>query len=138
VEIDPRFAEQLRALYYPTTKTDGRSGEVGCGDYLTLPEPTELYDTALMNPPYEDGLDGRFVEKAMAESRRVVALLRLDALGGKGRHGRVWARESFGLAGLVVLVGRPDFGGPHGAMGDYCVIDLRRGWSGDTRMEWWV
>ena len=150
VEIDPRYAEPLRSQHSPYrfSLRDVPQCEVCCGDYLAMLAPAEIYDTALMNPPYEGGLDGKFLAKAMDESRRVVALLRLDALGGKDRHERVWSQigallgvlagNGYGLAGLVVLVKRPDFGGEHGAMGDYCVVDLRRGWTGDTRVEWWT
>jgi predicted RNA methylase len=135
IELDPRWAKKLDTI---------ERVEVEARDYLMRPAREHRYDLTLMNPPYEDGLDGRFLEKAMNESDRVVALIRTVALNGDDRYRRVWRRcnddGDFGMVGLAVLANRPDFGGEHGAMADFVVIKIVRRTVNripSARVEWW-
>ncbi len=136
-ELDPRSVAWLRNLAFPRV-------DVIEGDYLAAPVPIARYELAVMNPPYEDGQDGAFLEKAMDESDRVVALLRLVALAGQERYRRVWSRvgdgREFTMAGLAILSARPDFGGEDGAKADFAVVKLTREQvygGGRTAVEWW-
>lgn len=151
-ELAPNWAAHLRRVY----GASWRNVNVVEGDYLSAPSPEVRYDLAPMNPPYEGGLDGEFVEKTMCESDRVVAILRLVALVGQARTEEVWSRCSddgyFALVGLALFSGRPRFE-PGRAVGDreadgsaktdFCVVKLRRrdqaeiGRSIPTQIEWW-
>lgn len=136
-EIDPRWATHLR-------ETCGVHVEE-C-DYLTRPGPAEPYDLAIMNPPYEGGLDSAFVAKAMGESRRIVALVRSAFLHGLTRHDRIWSRVEVGpwrLVSIAYLVGRPSFLAAGAASGsplsDFVALKLSRveGERGPS-VEWWA
>lgn len=137
-ELDPRHAVHLR-VHYGAGNTS-----VLEGDYLEAPAPRLRYDLALMNPPYEGGLDGRFLEKAMDESERVVALIRLVALAGQERCRRVWSRvgpgREFEMTGLGIMSARPDFGGNGNAKSDFAAVKLMRSEFNEGRgcaVEWW-
>jgi predicted RNA methylase len=134
IEIDPAFANKHGFI---------------CEDYLAAPAPITRYDLAILNPPYEDGADGKFLAKAMDESERVVALCRLNVVTGKARHERVWSRVDDGswtLSGLAFLVGRPSFLAAGLAtdspLSDFVAIKLRRTSPGipakATHVEWWT
>lgn len=136
-ELDPRSVAWLRGLDFPRV-------DVVEGDYLAAPAPAARYDLCVQNPPYENGQDGAFLEKAMNESERVVALVRLVALAGQERYRRVWSRvgegREFVMAGLAILSARPDFGGEDGAKADFAVVKLSRRevcTVDRTAVEWW-
>lgn len=141
IEIDPRHADALRAQGLPGVNVE-------CGDYLARPAPAEKYDLCLMNPPYEGGLDSRFIAKAMAESKRVVALVRLAMLETQRTYERVWEHVQCGdwaLVGMAVFVRRPVFVAPGadstGGMTAFAAVKLSRVY-GDrqergTHVEWW-
>ena len=93
LEIDPYWARRL-AESDPTVAVL----EV---DALTVAWPS--VDAVLMNPPYEEGRDGDFLERAIDAAPRVVAILRLSALAGLRRHAGVWSRCEPG--GDVALTG---------------------------------
>lgn len=148
IELDPKWAAGLEtmAAEHPC------SVAVECCDYMKRPAPAERYGLSLMNPPYEGGLDGLFVEKAMAESERVIALVRSAFLHGAARHSRVWSQTqgpnaSWSLIGIAYLVGRPSFsaGGEESGspLSDFIAIKLARDpgewWrrQGGTLVEWW-
>lgn len=86
IDLDPVTAAHLNATCWPI---DVR---VECADYLLRPPPAEPYDLALLNPPYEKGRDSLFISKAMDESLRVVALVRLAMLETNRSYDRVWSR----------------------------------------------
>lgn len=141
VEIDPRYAAQLEGA--------GDRVRVDCTDYLTRPPPPTPYDFCVMNPPYEDGLDRLFLAKAMAESRRVVALVRLAALEGAGRYEAVWSRivaREWRLVGLAVFVSRPVFDAgdvsSDGGKVAFVALKLSRSHEDEqeprTAVEWWT
>jgi hypothetical protein len=139
VELDMRWYDRLVA-------DDALAGaHFELGNYLMRPAPAVRYDLTLTNPPYEGGLDGIFLEKTMAESMRVIALIRTVAANGKARHKRVWSRCGIGrewtVTGWANLVERPDFGGEHGAKADFIVVKLSRAELGEPAVfqpEWWT
>lgn len=129
-EIDPRFVVELRSK--------NNFAHVIEGDYLAARAPEQPYDLAAINPPYEGGLDGEFLRKVMDESERFVAVLRTDALQGKGRYENVWSRG--GVVAIALLVGRPRFDGPSAGSPEheFCVVKWRRGYAGTPAVEWWT
>ena len=136
VEIDPDVAARL--------PVDQRVIVDVC-DYLTRAAPSESYSVALMNPPYEGGLDGLFIEKAMRESLRVIALIRIAALCGKDRYERVWRHVESGewrCVGIHPFVSRPSFlaagESSESAKSDFVCVRLTRvEGTAAVPMEWW-
>jgi predicted RNA methylase len=137
IEIDPTWARRISTLIpLPFTQN------IINADFLTRPAPEERYCANIQNPPYEDGQDGLFLEKAMNESERVIALIRTVALCGANRLERVWGRcnpgGDFIMRKLAHLGSRPDFGGKHGASVDFSVVFMaRRGVDEESPIEWW-
>lgn len=119
-ELDPRMVAELRTI-------EG-GVQVIEGSYLDDDEGFAPYAVAVMNPPYENGLDGLFLAKACAESCSVVALVRANIFYGSRRHASVWSQYGKHLTAVRHIVARPDFteGTPdvHGAMSDFVVIRL--------------
>jgi hypothetical protein len=115
------------------------------GDFLAMPGPIEPYDLAILNPPYEGGLDSRFVERAMDQSLRVAALVRLALLESARSHRRIWSRVERGewyLHDLAIYSRRPAFL-PGGAPSDggktafaIVVLDRRPALDGATSVSW--
>lgn len=140
IELDPRWATRLTDEF-PSSTVEHR-------DYLTRPI-RDHFDICLMNPPYEKGADGRFLDKALQESERVIALVRTVALNGAERHERVWSRCGPGapavMRRLVLFRTRPSFGSTadaDGAKSDFCVVDISRRTDADpfhapTLVAWW-
>lgn len=161
VEVDTTRATALAAAPdMPGPAADPVTLNVHAADFLTLTPPgtsgsrwKDVADVAIMNPPYEGGLDGRFLEHALLHAQRVVALVRLNALTGSARWEQVWSRcqgddddrhdprdgdtiskkrwngaLSVSLSELVILRGRPSFEGPgdFGARSDYAIVCLKR------------
>ena len=125
--------------------------ELGDGEPVRVVEADFLsttlapVDVVCMNPPYEGGLDGAFLERAMELAPRVVALLRLNALVGQERHERVWSRIGRGwhLDVVAYLARRPVFlaagAATDGAKSDFVAVRLTRGTRArKTRTEWWT
>jgi predicted RNA methylase len=135
VELDPTWATILRAVLGGDSVIEG--------DFLTAPVGSA--DVVVMNPPYEGGLDGAFLERAMKLAPRVVALLRLNALVGQERHDRVWSRIGRGwhLDVVAYCARRPVFlaagEATDGAKSDFVAVRLvqARG-RRKTRTEWWT
>ena len=133
-EIDPSWVGHLRAF---------ERTEVKEGDYLKAPAPCgehRWYGGALLNTPFEKGQDAAFLEKAMAESHTVVALLRLVALTGVNRFRQVWSQVLNGpwsLEELRLFTRRPKFGDGGGAKSDFCVVRLRFNGRDSTNVGWW-
>lgn len=105
IELDERAATVLRERH--------PSAHVECCDYLTRPAPANPYDLCVMNSPYEKGADSAFLAKAMDESLRVVALVRLALLESQRSFDRVWSRigsdEGWRLLALSPFISRPVF-----------------------------
>jgi predicted RNA methylase len=115
-------------------------------DYLTEPTPCELYDLCLMNSPYEGGLDGDFLAKAMSESQRIVALIKTESLHGVSRYNSVWSKCSgmespWILRTVSAFIRRPNFGG-NGGQVEFSVVKLSRRTEEDGNatscVEWWT
>lgn len=140
VELDSDFASLISGADY------GPGVRVDCCDYLTRPRPTSRYALGLANPPYEGGLDGAFIAKMMDECDRMIALVRLAALAGSGRHADVWRRveehrDGWWMPGLAIFSSRPSFDGPveGSAKSDFVCVKLSRvGSPGLTAVEWWA
>lgn len=136
VELDPAWAARLRERH-------GDGVRLVEGDFLSATlAPAAV---VVMNPPYENGLDGRFIERAMELAPRVVALLRLNALVGQERHERVWSRIGRGwhLDHVAYLARRPQFlaagEATDGAKSDFVAVRLTQGRGRrKTRTEWWT
>lgn len=136
VELDPAWAARLRERH-------GDGVRLVDGDFLSASlAPAAV---VVMNPPYENGLDGRFLERAMELAPRVVALLRLNALVGQERHERVWSRigRVWHLDHVAYLARRPQFlaagEATDGAKSDFVAVRLTQGRGRrKTRMEWWT
>ena len=137
LELDPTWARHLTVAY---AREPVRVVE---GDFLTT--TLAPVDVVCMNPPYESGLDGAFLERAMELAPRVVALLRLNALVGQERHDRVWSRMGRGwhLDVVAYCARRPVFlaagAVTDGAKSDFVAVRLvqARG-RRKTRTEWWT
>lgn len=119
-EIDPRMVAELRAI-------EGNVDVVE-GSYLDQAGDRGEYAVCLQNPPYENGLDGKFLAKACAEASTVVALVRANIFYGSTRFASVWSQYGKHLTAVRHIVARPDFTegtpGVHGAMSDFVVIRL--------------
>lgn len=140
IEIDPDWLQYARESNPDLQPLP----EYWLGDFLSMePEP---FDVVLMNPPFEGGLEQRFVVRALAWAPRVVTLLRTHALHGVERLEQLW-RYVY-LTRLAVLVRRPAFdasGG--GARHEFCVAELMspstspttlgEGWVSGNTTEWW-
>ncbi len=152
VELDPFYVGNTRARF----DDDFRTSVYG-GSFLDHPPIGDSFDLCVMNPPYEDGLDGRFLAKAMDVSDRLIALVRLAALVGQARTEAVWSRckpdGDFALRGLALFAGRPRFEAGRAigdreadgsAKADFCVVKLSRrtadehGHDIPTHVEWWT
>jgi len=128
VELDSHAAVVLadKALSWPCR------ARVHLDDYLERPAPARPYDLAVMNPPYEGGLDSLFLRKAMDESLRVVALVRLALLESQRSYERVWSRldGEWRLIELRPFVQRPVFAAPSsracGGKTAFCALKLSR------------
>jgi predicted RNA methylase len=110
VELDATAADKLRAR--AVTEAWDWPINVDVADYLSRPAPAEPYDLCLANPPYERGTDSAFISKAMDESLRVVALVRLALLESQRSHERIWSRIKPGgwrLLALCPYISRPVF-----------------------------
>jgi predicted RNA methylase len=129
VEIDPywvKFIHQHPELGYRY---------IYKGDFLSL-ATDEIYDAVVMNPPFENGQDGQFIEAALKCAPQVITVLRTHALHGVERYDRVWSNAR--IAKIAFLVRRPKFGPGNGAKSEFCVVDIRRSnWHGSPRIEWW-
>jgi predicted RNA methylase len=88
-ELDEHYVEKLRERFADAIAAGGLS--VIAGDFLNASIP-KAFDSTAMNPPFEDGLDGVFVETAMRVSPRIVVLGRLAMLEGQDRYDQVWSR----------------------------------------------
>lgn len=137
LELDPAWARHLTVAY---AREPVRVIEA---DFLTT--TLAPVDVVCMNPPYENGLDGAFLERAMELAPRVVALLRLNALVGQERHERVWSRIGRGwhLDVVAYLARRPVFlaagAATDGAKSDFVAVRLTQGTRArKTRTEWWT
>lgn len=121
VEIDPEWAARLRLRHPPPA-----SLQVDEADFQAWEPPLadgQLYDRALINPPYEDDQDLAHVLKAIELSYCVVALVRANFLYGVERYEKLWKR--WALSRKVILTRRPRFSGAGSPRHDFCVVELQ-------------
>ncbi len=139
-EIDPQRVELLRS--------EAVADEIVAGDFLAAmgegaPPKKRPFDISIQNTPYENGLDGLFLERTMMLCDAVTALLRTNALHGKDRHARVWSRidsGEWGVRALRYLASRPDFESiiaDGSARSDFVIVQLVRGFKADASVRWW-
>lgn len=129
-EIDERWVEMMAARFRGVPNVI-----LNEGDFLQTYSLNA--DLVVMNPPFEDGLDGRFIAKAIEVAPRVITVLRTHALHGVRRQLDVWSKVH--VATLALLVRRPKFGPGDGAKHEFCVADIRRksDSAGMTELQWW-
>lgn len=88
----------------------------------------DLFDLALMNPPYEDGAAEVFVMHALALSERVVGIFKASIHHGISRFRMLWS--SARVTREVKLATRPSFGrgekGSKTGETDYVVLEISR------------
>lgn len=117
---------------------DTRFAATAHRDYLQT-SFSRQFDWVVMNPPYEKSLDMLFLEKAAADARNVVALVRLNALAGAKRYERVWKHVN--IAGVVVLSSRPSFDlvdmPTDSPQHDFCVVHYTMDDVPQRPMEFW-
>lgn len=126
VELDPRFTHLLCAAGF--TVAEGSFLEMRPNAPPFGPQLLGGVDAVVMNSPYAGGLDGDFMAHALLFAPRVVALVRLAALVGKGRHASLWSVAR--ITRLALCVSRPSFTGElagDGAKSDFCVVEFVRG-----------
>lgn len=151
VELDSHYVDKARERFEGDTRTN-----IFRGSFLDMHPIGDSFDLCVMNPPYEDGLDGKFLARAMDASDRVIAIVRLAALVGQARTEAVWSRCrpdcDFALRGLALFSGRPRFEAGRSigdreadgsAKADFCVVKLSRRTEPErdvdvpTHVEWW-
>lgn len=151
VEFDPFYVEKARDRFAHDVRVN-----VFGGSFLDVQPIGDEHDLCIMNPPYEDGIDGKFLARAMDVSDRVIAIVRLVALAGKNRGEGAWSRcmpsGDWALRGLAIFKSRPEFEAGRAvgtrkedkaAKADFCVVKLsrrtepERGVDVPTHVEWW-
>lgn len=118
VEVDPEWAHVL---------VQEAGVKVVCADFIQWEPAIEgMFDLAVMNPPLNGGVGGDHVAHALRFAPRVVSVLRLADLAGRGRFNSLWSKCR--IARLAILVERPVFAhvdGSDGGLTDFCVVDVR-------------
>ena len=133
VELDPRWAEELRIL---------GGCDVFEGDYLERPAPAQRYDLAACNVPFDGGEEGPHIAKLLDETERILALLPTRSLHGRERYRQVWHRfdsrrveRDWWMRQKVHCITRPAFGAK-GGTDEIVLLDLRRNVPGGCRVGW--
>lgn len=126
-----RQLQALRAARLPSFTLHAR-------DFLEAQVPREPLDRVVMNPPYDDGLDADFLERALEWAPEVIAHVKLSALAGRGKWDRIWCRAR--LTDLVVLPRRPRYSGTStSGRHDMAVLRYRRGRPmGGCDLRYWI
>lgn len=127
IEIDGRYVDHL--------STTHPAAHVIEADFLAV-TPFHV-DLVLMNPPYENGLDGAFIAHALKFAPRVIALIRTHALHGRERYGSLWRHTA--ITRLALCVNRPSFGGGS-PMHEFCVVEVKHALPThrlNSPIRWW-
>ena len=148
LELDPFHCWKTSAL---SKSIPSRQLYVEEGDAVSILNSTpELrYDGAIMNPPFEGGLDREILAATMDRCDVVVCFMKVTGLCGQARHEKIWSRVEngeFGLETIAFFPARPksdsgDVGSRESGTSpksDYCVVKLVREYQGQTRVEWWT
>ena len=125
-ELDPELAGTYLA------KLDPPLHDLRVGDFLeqTFPQPPAgrwTFDVALLNPPFENNLDVRFILRAFELAAVVVVLARVQLLHRKYAQVHLWSRKDVCLSFRGDCVPRPRFGGDYNPMDEYCILELTHG-----------
>jgi predicted RNA methylase len=143
VEIDPAWCKRLRERF--EREIDEARVMVVEADFLAMVARaghTWSFDVSLSNPPFDDGLDTRFLEALRPIAPDHVTLTNASALFGRERFDRVWSRSH--VRRESKLVQRPRFGGekPDGGKSAGGMNDVSVTWWGAKRgvvlpTAWW-
>lgn len=119
VERDPRWHAWLQE-HYPDL------GGLILGDFFKQSFPTNYFDVALMNPPYEENQHTQFVIRALQFAPVVIVLIPISFEYTKERDKTLWAPLGK-VTRRAKLVARLDHGGP-GKSGtfDSCALKIER------------
>ncbi len=130
VDADPANAHVLLAQGWNCCPT-----RVVCADFLTL-EPETACDLALQNTPFEDGQDIAFVERSLLWAPRVCGIFPAGMFYSAGRR-PFWSRVE--VTRQVYLSERPRFGGEYAPQTNFCLLELVRRTSAESRptIEFW-
>jgi len=135
VEIDPAWCARLRERF--ARELDEGFLSVVEGDFLAMDWSRTHFGITLSNPPFDNGLDTRFLEAMRPLAADHVTLTNASALFGRERFEKVWSKAH--VRRESKLVQRPKFGGDGsgGGMNDVSVT-----WWGATPGEvlptaWW-
>ncbi|MBZ0116590.1 MAG: hypothetical protein K8H88_06340 [Sandaracinaceae bacterium] len=115
LELDPRWCAFLRQRFR-TARVGVHRADFLAGDtYFGSRAPT----LSVLNPPFEDDQEGRWIAEAVARTGRAAAIIRLHGLAGITRLEQCWARVR--LTRAAVCVPRPPF---HGSgVHEICVVE---------------
>lgn len=117
IELDEAWAEHCRARF------DG-AVQVWRADFLS--DMFGRFDVCLMNPPFEDGQHGRFIEHALDHhTGTVVGIFPAAVEFGEERDRTVWARKAR-VVRRARLPERVKYGGDNQAKFDTIALSLRR------------
>lgn len=132
IELDDRYAPELRnagaaALWFDNFL-----------EFKPYDDRWRAFDLCVMNPPYHDGLEERFILHALAFAARVVGIFRADLFYSVGRGAKLWTQVRPTRAAFCSR--RPW----KGAETDYVVLELvKRESPADLlstglSVEWWA
>lgn len=96
------------------------------------------YDLAILNPPYENGQDLKFIQACAEISETTIALTKTSFFHGVERGGKFW--KHWRPTRLVFLSSRPKFSSSKGSpKTDFCVFEIKRSdpKPESTKIEWW-
>lgn len=125
-ELDPYWYRIAKNAFREEIEED-RVG-IQCGNFLSFAADGRVpfCDVAIINPPYENNLDSRFVEACLSVTGDVLAILNLSFVGGADRYKWLWSK--YYLLKMIVFPSRLPFeGSAHGTGMDYsCMFHVSR------------
>jgi len=114
-DIDDSKVEIVRAKC-PRVRVEAR-------DYMSW-EADEQFDVVIMNSPYRNELDAKFIERATHHAPRVCGLVRSVFLNGDKRS--KLCHDHVIYTRVQPLKDRPEFGGDSGPKTDFTFVECRR------------
>lgn len=139
VEIDDRYFDALARI--SVADRDDRL-EFGIGDFFSMQQALDQgyplqFDLCVMNPPYHDDGESKFITHALKFAPRVVGIFRADVFYTVTRAEGLWSKVR---PTRVAFCARRPW---KGAETDYCALELVQRNSPATRgvevvhLEWW-
>lgn len=126
-DIDHRWADAMTERFW-----NARNLSISCADFMaTSLLPT--FDLAVMNPPWDAGVYGLHIARAISACKRAVAVVPSAVLFGVNNHALLWGH--YHLTGLVCFKRRPKFLGNGGQL-DVVVVEISHK-PGHQTIEWW-